>query len=185
MKMIETGIADGTWVVLQNCHLATSWMSTLERVCEVQMHHRTSRRISPLKPWQKGPKSCRRPPPQVQSNDPFAQELNPESTHPEFRLWLTSYPSPTFPVAVLQNGVKMTNEAPKGLRPNVVRCFLMDPISDPNFFDSSSKPVSQECACLCGDALNTNGAAARIERQCHGTHIIFILCKERQILVQY
>ena len=57
--------------------------------------------------------------------------------HPDFRLYLTSMPADYFPVPVLQNGVKLTTEPPKGIKANIKKSLYE--ISN-DFFEDSKKP---------------------------------------------
>jgi len=76
----------GDWLCLMNCHLAASWMNSLERLQE-------------------------------------QGAAEGDKIDSEYRLWLTSMPTPVFPVPVLQSGIKITNEPPKGLKANMGRTF--------------------------------------------------------------
>merc|ERR1711981_1424925 len=51
--------------------------------------------------------------------DNFAQE----GSNPGFRLFLTSDPSKSIPIGLLERCIKLTNEPPSGLKANLKRAF--------------------------------------------------------------
>jgi hypothetical protein len=63
--------------------------------------------------------------------DKIIEGLEGTKPHERFRLWLSSNPSPDFPISILQRGLKMTTEPPKGLRANLMR--LYNGISEESF----------------------------------------------------
>ncbi|KAK0176317.1 hypothetical protein PV328_000464 [Microctonus aethiopoides] len=95
-NLIKDGCTKGHWIFLQNCHLATSWMSTLEHL--------------------------------------VTNISESENIHTDFRLILSSMPSSTFPISILENAVKVTSEPPKGIKANMKR-ILFD--INQNFFEEN------------------------------------------------
>jgi dynein heavy chain len=63
---------------------------------------------------------------------------NEEDIENNYRLWLTSMPTPNFPVSILQNGIKLTNEPPKGLKANLKGTY--NNLKEEDFINSS-KPL--------------------------------------------
>ncbi|KAI9104654.1 dynein heavy chain and region D6 of dynein motor-domain-containing protein [Phlyctochytrium arcticum] len=82
--LMREGMERGLWILLQNCHLAPSWMPTLDRIID---------------------------------------GMTPDKVHRDCRIWLTSMPTPKFPVSILQNGVKTTLEPPNGIKANLLRTY--------------------------------------------------------------
>jgi dynein heavy chain len=115
-KTIKGALAAGSWVLLQNCHLASSWMPELEALVERIGMDVEEKRGNP--------------------KDPSFEHINME-----FRLWLTSMPSPHFPISILQNGVKMTSEQPKGLRSNMLSIYtaILNSKEDIGRFNAGNK----------------------------------------------
>jgi dynein heavy chain len=85
VKAMQSGAANGTWVLLQNCELGLDLMATMEE---------------------------------------FLEKLK-EGMDPNFRLFITALPEPTFPLGLLQMSTKVTNEPPAGLKAGVLRSYTV------------------------------------------------------------
>lgn len=60
---------------------------------------------------------------------PFMKKLEKilehvENFHKDFRLWITTDPTPTFPIGILQNSLKIVTEPPNGLKLNLRSTFF-------------------------------------------------------------
>lgn len=88
LKMREC-MREGHWLLLQNVHLAKSWLPTLETLTAA-----------------------------------LRDDIHDE-VHRDFRLFLAAAPAPYFPIAILQNSVKVTTEPPRGLKANLQRSVAL------------------------------------------------------------
>ncbi|XP_017478046.1 PREDICTED: dynein heavy chain 10, axonemal [Rhagoletis zephyria] len=58
----------------------------------------------------------------VRSLEKYLEKI--ESPHPDFRLWITTDPTPSFPIGILQKSLKVVTEPPNGLKLNLRSTFL-------------------------------------------------------------
>ncbi|XP_047186413.1 dynein axonemal heavy chain 2 isoform X2 [Scophthalmus maximus] len=70
--------------------------------------------------------------------DKLVEQLQVQEPHPNFRLWLSSSPHPEFPITILQGGIKMTTEPPKGVKSNMKRLYQL--VTEAQF-NRCSRPI--------------------------------------------
>ena len=140
--ILEYGIKNGAWVLLQNCHLFTSFMPDLASIVQSLQQDYTDTPIdlNKVKEQQgsnqnsngnkdqknekdknnkdRDAKHHKKDNKVEKEKDPFDNVVNPN-----FRLWLTSMPVKTFPVSILQNSLKLTTEPPSGIKSNIKKLF--------------------------------------------------------------
>ena len=102
---IRDAMKNGYWILLQNCHLALSWLPRLEMLVE-EIVDADKKKISI-----------------------------------EFRLWLTSFSHENFSRYILQEGIKITKDPPKGVKSNLMQLYSNQNSTknERNFFNSCTK----------------------------------------------
>ncbi|MEQ2252656.1 Dynein heavy chain 1, axonemal [Ilyodon furcidens] len=83
--------------------------------------------------------NCHMAPGWLPTLERLIESISPVKVHKDFRLWLTSIPFKKIPVSILQNGLRIIIEPPRGVRASLERAYLRFT----NEFMSSSTKESQ------------------------------------------
>ncbi|KPA77305.1 putative dynein heavy chain [Leptomonas pyrrhocoris] len=102
--------------------------------------------------------------PQLQA---IVEAMNPTEIHDDFRLWLTSSPSPSFPAVVLQAGLKLTQEPPMGLRGNVLSILRSNIVAE--MWTSAADSGNVDAVAAVPVAPQTRAASANAAVPCTAT----------------
>eukprot|EP01083_Nonionella_stella_P290507 988452_1 len=100
-KAIKDGMLKGDWALLQNCHLGLNYMSALP---------------DNIKKWKQ----------ELLNNEEEQKKQSSDNNNnipSSYRLWITCEAHPSFPIALLQMSVKVTQEAPQGMKAGLLRSY--------------------------------------------------------------
>lgn len=121
LEALREAAKHGHWLVLQNVHLVTPWLYTLEKELTSLYAQGLAHNVDDAKSNVAPPMSARRHHSSSSSAAPAASSSSSSGVHPRFRLWLTSEAHDNFPPMLLQQSLKLAFESPPGLRENVLR----------------------------------------------------------------
>ncbi|VDM33429.1 unnamed protein product [Hydatigera taeniaeformis] len=123
-QYIEQAMRQGSWVLLQNCHLSLDYINELSTLLaglrtESESHRRfTTDALSYTDTLDESVIEQHTP----QPNMSYTSSMKPVASD-QFRLWITTEDHSRFPVNCLQMSVKFTNQPPEGLRSGLIRTF--------------------------------------------------------------
>ncbi|POM80274.1 Dynein heavy chain [Phytophthora palmivora] len=133
MRTLQMSVENGHWVILNNVHLMPKWMLELDKWLEQLAKASKTASYATLRNNLSSSKDIHR------TGTSRSLSLLPPAgaattgtsgvgtLHPNFRLFITSDPSTSIPIGVLERSIKLTNEPPTGLRANVKRAFCCFP----------------------------------------------------------
>lgn len=70
----------------------------------------------------------------------ICDNLAPDTTNPDFRLWLTTNSTSVFPLSIVQGSVKLVNEPPKRIRCTLMRTFTHQPAANEHWLRENKHP---------------------------------------------